>query len=94
MPVIRLLTAVVGGAVEGAAGDELEVDKATAKVWADGVRAELVVPPAKGAKAVNDSPEPAELAEPAEPAEIKTPRDTRPPMTGERAVAPPAGEQR
>jgi hypothetical protein len=43
MPLIRLLTSVVGsGPVSGVAGDEIRVDGSTAKVWADGVRAELV----------------------------------------------------
>ena len=43
MPLIRLLTSVVGsGPVSGNAGDEIRVDGPTAKVWADGVRAELV----------------------------------------------------
>lgn len=43
MPVIRLLTSVVGsGPVSGSAGDEIRVDGPTASVWADGVRAELV----------------------------------------------------
>lgn len=43
MPLIRLLTSVVGpGPVSGDAGDEIRVDGPTAKVWADGVRAELV----------------------------------------------------
>ena len=43
MPLIRLLTSVVGsGPVSGSAGDEIRVDGPTAKVWADGVRAELV----------------------------------------------------
>lgn len=41
---IRLLTHVYGrGAVTGNAGDVLTVDAATAKVWADGVRAERVI---------------------------------------------------
>jgi hypothetical protein len=44
MPKIRLLTSVVGtGAVVGSPGDELVVDRKTAAVWADGVRAELVI---------------------------------------------------
>lgn len=43
MPLIRLLTSVVGsGPVFGDAGDEIRVDGPTASVWADGVRAELV----------------------------------------------------
>ena len=43
MPLIRLLTSVVGsGPVFGDAGDEIRVDGPTAQVWADGVRAELV----------------------------------------------------
>ena len=43
MPLIRLLTSVVGsGPVSGDAGDEIRVDGPTAAVWADGVRAELV----------------------------------------------------
>ncbi len=43
MPLIRLLTSVVGsGPVSGDAGDEIRVDGPTASVWADGVRAELV----------------------------------------------------
>ena len=43
MPLIRLLTSVVGsGPVSGDAGDEIRVDGPTAKVWADGERAELV----------------------------------------------------
>jgi ribosomal protein L24 len=41
---IRLLTSVHGdGPVVGDAGDVLEVDHATAEVWADGVRAERVI---------------------------------------------------
>jgi hypothetical protein len=44
MPKIRLLTSVVGtGAVVGSPGDELVVDRKTAAIWADGVRAELVI---------------------------------------------------
>lgn len=43
MPLIRLLTSVVGsGPVFGDAGDEIRVDGPTAVIWADGVRAELV----------------------------------------------------
>lgn len=43
MPRIRLLTSVAGdGPVHGAAGDELDVDAATARTWADGERAERV----------------------------------------------------
>lgn len=43
MPLIRLLTSVVGsGPVSGDAGDEIRVDGPTASVWADGERAELV----------------------------------------------------
>lgn len=43
---IRLLTSVAGdGPVFGDAGDELVVDAAVARVWADGVRAELVPDP-------------------------------------------------
>jgi hypothetical protein len=43
VPLIRLLTSVAGdGPVFGDAGDELRVDGPVAKVWADGVRAELV----------------------------------------------------
>lgn len=41
---IRLLTSVAGdGPVVGDVGDILTVDAATARVWADGVRAERVV---------------------------------------------------
>ena len=44
MPRIRLLTSVEGGGpVFGAAGDVLTVDAATARVWADGIRAERVI---------------------------------------------------
>lgn len=44
MATIRLLQDVVGsGPVQGATGDILEVDHATAAVWADGIRAERVV---------------------------------------------------
>ena len=40
---IRLLTSIQGyGPVVGDAGDVLEVDDATARVWADGERAERV----------------------------------------------------
>lgn len=43
MPLIRLLTSVVGsGPVSGDAGDEVRVDGPTAQAWADGVRAVLV----------------------------------------------------
>lgn len=43
MASIRLLTSVQGfGPVVGDPGDVLEVDDATARVWADGERAELV----------------------------------------------------
>lgn len=43
MPRIRLLTAVAGeGPVTGKRGDVLDVDAATARVWADGERAERV----------------------------------------------------
>ncbi len=62
MPRIRLLTSVTGGGpVTGDPGDVLDVDSRTAKVWADGERAErviersveveravVVVPPTKG----------------------------------------------
>jgi hypothetical protein len=45
MPEIRLLTAVQGdGPVVGRVGDVLEVDDRTARVWADGERAERVNP--------------------------------------------------
>lgn len=53
MPKIRLLTSIVGeGPVAGDAGDVLDVDKATARTWADGERAELVQPerPEKGTR--------------------------------------------
>jgi hypothetical protein len=41
---IRLLTSVQGdGPVTGDAGDVIEVDNATARVWADGERAERVI---------------------------------------------------
>ncbi len=41
---IRLLTSVQGdGPVHGDAGDVLEVDNRTARVWADGERAERVI---------------------------------------------------
>lgn len=44
MPRIRLLTSVAGdGPVSGDAGQVLEVDNRTARVWADGVRAERVI---------------------------------------------------
>jgi hypothetical protein len=44
MPRIRLLTSVQGdGPVHGDVGDEIEVDAATARVWADGERAERVL---------------------------------------------------
>ena len=44
MPKIRLLTSISGGGpVFGDAGDVLTVDNATARVWADGVRAERVI---------------------------------------------------
>jgi hypothetical protein len=44
MPRIRLLTSVAGdGPVQGSTGDVLVVDAATAKAWADGVRAERVI---------------------------------------------------
>jgi len=44
MPRIRLLTSVEGGGpVHGSAGDVLTVDAATARVWADGIRAERVI---------------------------------------------------
>ncbi len=44
MPRIRLLTSVQGdGPVVGDAGDILEVDGRTARVWADGERAERVI---------------------------------------------------
>lgn len=43
MPRIRLLTSVAGdGPVNGEVGDVLDVDAATARVWADGERAERV----------------------------------------------------
>ena len=48
MPLIRLLTSVVGsGPVSGDAGDEIRVDGPTASIWADGVRAELVREPSQ-----------------------------------------------
>ncbi len=41
---IRLLTSIAGdGPVAGDAGDVLDVDPATARTWADGVRAERVI---------------------------------------------------
>lgn len=44
MPRIRLLTSVAGdGPVSGDAGQVLVVDARTARVWADGVRAERVI---------------------------------------------------
>ncbi len=44
MPRIRLLTSVQGdGPVVGHAGDVLDVDSRTARVWADGERAERVI---------------------------------------------------
>jgi hypothetical protein len=44
VPRIRLLTSVQGdGPVVGDAGDVLEVDGRTARVWADGERAERVI---------------------------------------------------
>lgn len=44
MPRIRLLTSVAGGGpVSGRTGDVIEVDAATAQVWADGERAERVI---------------------------------------------------
>lgn len=43
MPRIRLLTSVAGGPVAGDAGQVIEVDNHTARVWADGVRAERVI---------------------------------------------------
>lgn len=44
MPRIRLLTSVQGdGPVNGEAGDVLDVDARTARVWADGERAERVI---------------------------------------------------
>jgi ribosomal protein L24 len=44
VPRIRLLVSVAGdGPVSGDVGDVLEVDGRTARVWADGVRAERVV---------------------------------------------------
>lgn len=49
---IRLLTSVAGGSIEGAAGDVVLVDEATARIWADGERAERVVNPI-GADYVN-----------------------------------------
>lgn len=43
MPRIRLLTSIHGdGPVYGDAGTVLEVNSATARVWCDGQRAELV----------------------------------------------------
>lgn len=48
VPKIRLLTSVVGdGPVHGEVGDELDVDAATARAWADGERAERVTPARK-----------------------------------------------
>jgi len=44
MPRIRLLTSVAGGGpVAGDAGEVISVDARTARVWADGVRAERVI---------------------------------------------------
>lgn len=44
MPRIRLLTCVAGdGPVAGDVGEVIEVDSRTARVWADGVRAERVI---------------------------------------------------
>lgn len=41
---IRLLTSVQGdGPVSGDVGDVLEVDNRTARIWADGERAERVI---------------------------------------------------
>lgn len=45
---IRLLTSVAGdGPVTGKRGDVIDVDADTARVWADGERAERVAPPRK-----------------------------------------------
>lgn len=44
MPKIRLLTSVAGdGPVAGDVGEVLTVDAKTAKIWADGERAERVI---------------------------------------------------
>lgn len=44
MPRIRLLQSIAGdGPVSGDALDVLEVDSRTARIWADGVRAERVI---------------------------------------------------
>lgn len=47
MPRIRLLTSVAGKP-GWTAGDEVDVDTATAEAWADGVRAVPVEPVTKG----------------------------------------------
>lgn len=44
MPAIRLLVSVAGdGPVSGNAGEVLNVDARTAKIWCDGERAERVI---------------------------------------------------
>lgn len=58
MPRIRILQAVGGLDFSWAPGDEVDVDAATAKAWADGERAELVdeaKPPARAEKAATRS---------------------------------------
>jgi len=46
VPRIRVLTSVAGARFSWEPGEEVDVDDATAAVWADGVRAELVADPA------------------------------------------------
>lgn len=87
MVAIRLLTSIAGGPVEGAAGDVVEVDEATAEVWADGIRAELV----EQEEPMDDkrtSPPAGEQAT-AEPGGEKA---TATPA-GERAMRPPRGQK-
>lgn len=43
MPRIRILQSVAGLDFSWSPGDEVDVDAATARAWADGERAELVV---------------------------------------------------
>lgn len=85
---IRLLTSIAGGPVEGAAGDVVEVDPATAAVWADGERAELVAMKGVTMDDRRTSPPDGEQATAAPLGEQAT---TAP--GGERATRPPRGEQ-
>lgn len=88
MVAIRLLTSIAGGPVEGAAGDVVEVDPATAAVWADGDRAEFVATKGVPVDDQRTAPPDDEQATVTPPGEQATSAPG-----GERTIRPPRGEQ-